>query len=120
MSSGSDNETDPSDSSSVFLAYWDSLGFETIINVSDIDKRRMWAALKGQELPGQLGLPLPAMMMRARVNPQREPEIWTFTSDLDLNTLRQYSKDSPQALADAIRGVGKPIFRTPKTQKVIE
>lgn len=81
----------------------------------------MWAALKGKEAPGQLGMgvPLHAMMLRARANPQRSPEIWTFTSELDRETLISYSKHEPQALADAIRRCGKAIFTSAKEKKVI-
>lgn len=104
--------------SKIYVAYWDCLGFENITCVSDIDKHRMWAQLQDKAGPNQLALG--HMIMRAKANPQREPEIWQFTSDLDLKTLKTYSQEEPQALADAIRNLGRVIFKTPKTEKVIQ
>ncbi len=104
--------------SKIYVAYWDCLGFENITCVSDIDKRRMWAQLQNKSGPTQLALG--HMIMRAKANPQRSPEIWQFTSDLDLKTLIEYSQEHPQALVDSIRELGNVIFKTPKTEKVIE
>lgn len=102
----------------LFIAYWDSLGFECIIDLTDHDKKAMWAELKGEapkRLP-EVGI----MIMRAKANPHRFPEIWTFQSEVDIDTLTKYSNDTPQALADAIREHGTKVFTTPKQKAVIE
>jgi hypothetical protein len=102
----------------LYLAYWDCLGFECIIDLTEIDKRAMWNSLKGEETRRFEAVPM--MIMRARANPQRSPEIWTFQSEVDIETLKQYSSDSPQALADLIREHGNSVFVTPKEKELIK
>ena len=102
----------------LYLAYWDTLGFECILDLTEYDKRAMWASLSEKAIPNEI--PLHQMLMRAKVNPQRFPEIWTFQSEVDIKQLIKYSNDSPQALADAIREHGTKVFTTPKQKAVIE
>jgi hypothetical protein len=100
----------------LYLAYFDTLGFECIINLSDIEKKKMWAALKGEDYR----MPAHHLIMRAKANPQRFPEIYTFWSEVDYKTLLQYTKDSPQELADLLREKGNPVYVTPKQKEVIK
>jgi len=100
-----------------YMAYFDSLGFEWICCVSDYEKKKMWAVLKGDE---QVDFPIPRYaILRAQSNPQRFPEIWAFESELSLAELNEYAKDVPQEFADAIRNCGQNVFKTPKTESVI-
>lgn len=101
----------------LYLAYFDTLGFECILDVSSYDKKAMWAALSDKTIPNEI--PLHQMIMRAKFNPQRFPEIWTFQSEVDLKTLIKYSKDLPQALVDAIREHGNKVFATHREKEVI-
>jgi hypothetical protein len=101
--------------SNLYLAYFDSLGFECIINLSDIDKKKMWAALKDESYH----MPAHHLIMRAKANPQRFPEIWTFWSSVSTKELTELATDEPQALADGIRNVGTKVFVTPKEKEVI-
>ncbi len=104
-------------SANLYIAYWDTLGFECILDLTDYDKKAMWASLANKEIQNEI--PLHQMIMRAKFNPQRFPEIWTFQSELDIDTLLKYSRDVPQALADAIRENGEKVFVTPKQKEVI-
>jgi hypothetical protein len=100
-----------------YIAYWDTLGFECIIDLTDHDKKAMWAELKGEEsrrLPA-VGL----LIMRAKANSQRFPEIWTFQSELDETALTKYSIEYPQELADVIREHGTKVFVTHREKEVI-
>jgi hypothetical protein len=101
----------------LFLAYFDTLGFECILDLSGHEKRAMWAVL-GDKDPERL--PVHAMIMRAKANPQRFPEIWTFWSSVSRKVLLQYAKDEPQALADSIRRIGDKVFVTSKEKAVIQ
>lgn len=101
----------------LFIAYWDTLGFECILNLSDQDKRAMWATLGDKPAPR---LPVQEMIMRAKANPQRFPEIWTFWSSINQKQLLSYSQDMPQALADGIRNIGTKVFVTHREKAVIE
>ena len=105
-------------STKFFIAYWDTLGFECIIDLTKQDKEAMWASLA--EKPAPQKLPVGLLIMRAKANPQRFPEIWTFESEVDETTLRQYATDNPQGLADLIREHGNKVFISPKEKEVIK
>ena len=102
----------------IYLAYFDTLGFECVLDLTSYDKKAMWAALSDKTIPNEI--PLHQMIMRAKFNPQRFPEIWTFQSELDLEEILCYTRDVPQAMADAIRENGTKVFTTPKEKVVIE
>jgi hypothetical protein len=104
-------------SMNAYMCYFDSIGFEWIFNVSEYEKKKFWAVLKGDE---KVDFPIPRhAILRARANPQRFPEIWAFESEISLNELNEYAEDSPQELADAIRRCGQNVFKTPKNERVI-
>lgn len=100
----------------IYLCYFDSLGFETIIDCTGYEKRCTWNAIKGVPPPK---LPVSQMIMRAKANPQRFPEIWTFQSEVDIDILTQYTKDNPQGLVDLIREHGSKVYVTPKEKVII-
>lgn len=102
--------------STLYLAYFDSLGFECILDLTRHEKKAMWNVLSDKE-PEKL--PVFMMIMRAKANPQRFPEIWTFWSEVSLAELTALATDEPQALADGIRNVGTKVFVTPKEKEVI-
>jgi hypothetical protein len=77
----------------------------------------MWASLADKTVPNQI--PLHQLLMRARANPQRFPEIWTFWSAIAQADLLEYAQDQPQALADTIRELGDKVFVTNKQKEVI-
>jgi hypothetical protein len=64
-------------------------------------------------------LPIHQMIMRAKFNPQRFPEIWTFHSELDIKEILRYTRDMPQEMADAIRNNGEAVFVTKREKEVI-
>jgi hypothetical protein len=87
------------------------------LNVTDYEKKKFWATLKGDE---KVDFPIPRhAILRAQANPQRFPEIWAFESEVSLEELKIYADETPQALADAIRKSGQNVFKTPKTETVI-
>jgi hypothetical protein len=105
------------DNMNAYMAYFDTLGFEWIFNITDYEKKKFWATLKGDT---KVDFPIPRhAIIRAQANPQRFPEIWSFESDISLEELNEYAKDSPQVLADAIRNCGQNVFKTPRTESVI-
>ena len=105
------------DSMAAYMAYFDTVGFEWIFNVTDYEKKKFWAVLKGNE---KVDFPIPRhAILRARANPQRFPEIWAFESEISLDELQIYSEETPQVLADAIRRCGQNVFKTHKEESVI-
>ena len=100
-----------------YMAYFDTLGFEWIFNVTDYEKKKFWAVLKGDE---KVDFPIPRYaILRAQANPQRFPEIWAFESEIGLDELEDYARDTPQELADANRSCGQNVFKTHKPESVI-
>lgn len=105
------------DKSQLYVAYFDTLGFECVINLTKHEKKAIWNVLADKPVDR---LPIFAMIMRAKANPQRFPEIYTFWSEIDQETLARYAADTPQALADLIREKGEPVFVTPRQKEVIK
>jgi hypothetical protein len=102
---------------SAYMAYFDTLGFEWIFDISEYEKKKFWAALKGDT---KVDMPIPRYaILRAQANPQRFPEIWAFESDISRDELEAYARDNPQVLADAIRNCGQNVFKTHKPETVI-
>jgi hypothetical protein len=100
-----------------YMAYFDTLGFEWIFCVSDYEKKKMWAVLKGDE---KVDFPIPRhAILRAQANPQRFPEIWAFESEMTQIELKEIAEESPQVLADGIRRCGQNVFKTHKPESVI-
>ncbi len=100
-----------------YMCYFDSIGFEWIFNVSEYEKKKFWAVLKGDE---KVDFPVPRhAILRARANPQRFPEIWAFESEMTQTELEEIAEESPQVLADAVRRCGQNVFKTHKPETVI-
>jgi hypothetical protein len=108
------------DNDHLFIAYFDTSGFESIIDLTLYEQEYIWSQLKVEKTSKKRLEAIPYFMLRARANPQRFPEIWTFNSDLDQNTLIDYGKNYPQELADLIRNNGKKLFSTPKEKQIIK
>jgi hypothetical protein len=100
-----------------YMCYFDSLGFEWIFSVTDYERKKVMAYLKGEK---KVDLPIPRYaILRAQFNPQRFPEIWAFESDIELAELELVAQETPQVLVDAIRKCGRNVFRTPREESVI-
>jgi len=105
------------DNMNAYMAYFDTLGFEWIFNITEYEKKKFWAVLKGDE---KVDFPIPRhAILRARANPQRFPEIWAFESEMTKQELDEIAEESPQVLADAIRRCGQNVFKTHKDESVI-
>lgn len=105
----------------VYICSWDSLGFECIVDCTKWEKERLINILAGKQIKDP-PVSLFRLTMRARFNPHRNPEIWSFntTEDLDETTLWDYAKDNPQALADLIRARGECLYKTENPPDVIK
>jgi hypothetical protein len=93
-----------------YLAYFDSLGFETIYDCTEFEKDITWSTLQGRESENKF--PGNKLILRAIYNQQRCPEIWLFDSELCLSELLEISQTDPQVLVKSIRDCGKSVFTT--------
>ncbi len=100
--------------SRVYICMWDCNGFETIVDCTSWERQSLLDTLAGKQLKSP-PVNLQAMTIRARFNPQRNYEIWTFNTEesLDEDTLWSYAEDNPQGLVDMIRANGKNLFGEP-------
>jgi len=90
---------------------WDERGFETLKDCTSWERETFLNTIAGRDLtPAPVNLQ--AMMMRARFNPQRAYEIWTFNTveELDEEALWEIANEHPQALVDMIRRNGKQLY----------
>lgn len=102
--------------SRVYICMWDERGFETLKDCTRWERETFLNTIAGKDLtPAPVNLQ--AMMMRARFNPQRSYEIWTFNTveELDEETLWSYAETNPQALVDMIRKRGKQLYSNAKS-----
>ena len=105
----------------VYLCYWDCTGFEAIVDCTQWERESFLNTIAGKDLtPAPVNLQ--AMMLRARYNPQRGPEIWTFstTNDITEDVLKDFAEDDPQGLVDAIRANGKCVYSAVPDKRVIQ
>ena len=101
--------------SRVYICMWDENGFETLKDCTSWERETFLNTIAGKELtPAPVSLH--ALTMRARFNPQRAYEIWTFNTDenIDEETLWEIANETPQALVDMIRERGKKLYGNAK------
>lgn len=92
---------------------WDNLGLEAAVNVSDISKKRVWAALQGQELNKVQAEPnLLHWQLRAQFNPQRHYEIYLLEVEdgITVDDIVEAFDDAPQQMADTVRRIGHKFY----------
>ena len=62
-----------------WIAYFDTNGFETFINLTDAYYKEAMDALINEDYKSELGSMLLNMKLRAQFNGQRTPQIWSLT-----------------------------------------
>jgi len=112
-----------------YLAVWDMYGLECLLDVDklkkeheDWEKKKIWATLKEEHLEeSEPKLPVQHMILRAKVNSQRQYEIYEFNSTLSYEDLRLSFEIQPQDVVDFIRKHGYKIYsdRTEKKQVIL-
>lgn len=107
-----------------FLAMWDCNGLEYLEDISEYefwDQEQTLELIKGNKTKSNpLWSRLSHMKLRAQFNPQRNYEIYAFTSDD--STVKEFKamfKDCPQAIVDLIRANGVKIYSDRATNKPV-
>ena len=101
--------------SKVYICMWDENGFEVLKDCTKWERESFLDTIAGKELkPAPVNLQ--ALTMRARFNPQRAYEIYTFNTEesLDEDALWEIAYENPQALVDLIRERGKKLYGNAK------
>ena len=105
---------------STIALMWDCMGLEAAVNVSDISKKRVWAALRGEDLDKVQADPiLPQWRLRAQFNPQRHYEIYIIEADegITVADIRNAFEASPQTMAETVRRIGHKFFSDRQTKE---
>ena len=99
---------------------WDCNGLEAAVNVDDIQRQRVWAALKGQAPDRIPGPNLLMWRMRAQANPQRHYEIYLISvePDVTVNDICEAFRSAPQEMADTVRRIGHRFYSDRAPEKV--
>lgn len=105
-----------------FITMWDTLGFECIVDITSYERAKLLHVIKGEDSELKPPVSVYHLLLRAKANPQRFPEIWSFTTtdDITQEDLIEISKDDPQMLVDMIRDLGDNLYTTPKQKTVIQ
>ena len=105
-----------------FITMWDTLGFECIVDITSYERAKLLHVIKGEDSELKPPVSVYHLLIRAKANPQRFPEIWTFTTTEDITeeSLLEISKDDPQMLVDMIRDLGHNLYTVPKQEAVIQ
>ena len=94
---------------SQILAMWCNEGLECVIDITEEQKKSMWAELRGRKYTP--GFSLDMLKLRAQFNSQRHYEIYTFDSgDHGLTQVRRMFETTPQAMVDFVRAHGTKIY----------
>lgn len=104
----------------MYVAYFDCLGFECLIDVTSYERKKLLYAISGDEKDRPPSFNMHHLMMRARFNPQRSPEIYIFTSDVDQATLWELAEKNPQEMADLVRKHGRCVWKSKQPEGVIK
>lgn len=107
---------------------WDIYGLEALLDIGALkeeheewEKKKMMAILKEDQFHDiEPRYPLPMMILRARVNTQRQYEIYEFSIDLDYDSVKDMFKVDPQHIVDLIREHGYKVYsdRTERKQLI--
>lgn len=113
--------------SHTYVLSWDCYGLEACVNVSDIEKEKMWSILKDEDSTTKgrantVNSIVNMMMLRARFNPQRNYEIYAIDTDDSISgdDLRELFEQDPQGSADLIRERGRKLYSDRAKQESIK
>ena len=101
---------------------WDCNGLEAAINVSDINKKRVWAVLKGEDASK---IPVEPNLMhwrlRAQANSQRHYEIYIVEVEngITVDNIVEAFEDAPQQMADTVRRIGHRFYSDRRDEKEV-
>ena len=101
---------------------WDCNGLEAAINVTDINRKRVWATLKGEDATK---IPVEPNLMhwrlRAQANSQRHYEIYLVEVEngITVDDIVEAFEDAPQQMADTVRRIGHRFYSDRRDEKEV-
>ena len=104
---------------SEFLISWDSLGVEAIVPIGEWRAANIAAKLAMEKEPHNIGSTFNALLLRARFNGHRFPQVWGVNVD-DSITEADLRSLPDQELVNLIKAHGVKFFGDHKEKSVIE
>jgi hypothetical protein len=104
-----------------WVVLFDTLGVDTLIPWDDFKSDDMIAVLSGKNPANKGNKHVSTMVLRAKANHQRFPEVWAYDTaeDYGYEDMRKMWEDMPQAVADSVREKGTNLFKYAKEKSVI-
>lgn len=104
----------------LFLVMWDCNGLEYLADITESEQLVTWERLKGNDAIRHSYANPHHLMLRARYNPQRHYEIYTFSAaeGITKDDITSMFENSPQSAADTIRKVGHCMYSDRAQEKV--
>ncbi len=111
--------------SRLFVLSWDQLGIEGVVDVTEMEERRIadekkevWDILQDKPIDtnkgrdNDIGSIVRMMSLRARFNPQRCYEIYSVNTDYSVTAedMRTMFENDPQGSVDLIRKRGTKLY----------
>ena len=103
-----------------WLVLFDCTRVDWLIPFDEIYAKDMLEWIGGKAF-GQTSHLVTTMLMRARYNPHRSPEVWAYETedDFEESEMRGMWDESPQGMADLVRKKGKCLFKSPRDKQLI-
>jgi hypothetical protein len=117
--SDDDEETTPSNT---YVFAFGNTGFESIVNLSEIDADEIVAKLADKKPVETVASVVSFLTLRAEFNGQRNMEVWLMgvSRDITDDDLDEWATQNPQDLADQIRLRGTNVYGRAKEDAVIK
>lgn len=104
-----------------WVVMFDTLGVDTLIPWDDLKGEDMLTVLAGKKPKDSLNKRISLVVLRAKANMQRWPEVWAYDTSEDYEEpfMRQMWEDSPQHMADLVRKKGINLFKHQRPKEII-
>jgi hypothetical protein len=98
--------------STQWVVLFDNEGVDTLVPWGELAQEQMLATLSGEKPPSSPNHIVSRMMLRARFNQHRHPEVWGYNTEEDIayDDMRDLWEDNPQYMADLVRSKGEQFF----------
>jgi len=106
----------------VFMFSFSQEGFESIVNLTEIDKAYVMAKISDEKTPQSVASILNMVSLRAKFNEQRRMEVWLVKLDNEFTeeSLWAWAEEEPQAVANLARMGEHVAGNRSRSERLIE
>ena len=105
--------------STQWVVLFDNEGLDTLVPYGDMVEEQVMSKLAGNEMSREAQHTISRIMLRARFNEQRHPEVWCYSTadDIEYQDMRDAWENNPQYMADLVRKSGEQLHGTKPGQQ---